>query len=413
MSNTRRVISLRLTWTLCLLAGAIAAQAAGAQTESILYDFTGVGAGDTPYAGVIMDSAGNLYGITCSGGAHDLGTAFELSPETGGGWTVKVLHAFGGTSTDGGEALSGLTLDTAGNLYGATAYGGPENFGIVFQLRPNTNGSWSEKILHTFTNNGKDGLYPGSSLTFDSAGNLYGTTWEGGTQNGGTVFELSPHAGNYSEKILYSLPNPKKSDKFTSNPLTFDSAGNLYGVTSLGGPNNLGFVFKLTPSTSGPWTATQIYAFSETGSGPYSPLSGVVFDAAGNLYGTSELGGTFGNGTVYELLPATGGGWTEQVLLSFDSSCSTGCEPTSGVILDSAGNLYGAAQSGGPYNGGTVYELSPTGTTWTQTVLYNLGSGTDGKFPYATLWRDSSGNLYDTTRAGGTKSEGTVFEITP
>lgn len=387
---------------------------ATAQTETVLYNFTSSGAGDSPYSDLIMDSAGNLYGMTCSGGAHDLGTVFELSPASGGGWTVKILHAFGATSTDGGEPLAGLTMDSTGNLYGATAYGGTGNFGVIFQLRPNANGGWSEKILHTFTNNGKDGLYPGSNLTLDSAGNLYGTTWQGGAHNGGTVFKLVPTtSGSWLEKILSSLPNPNNVSNFNSEPVIFDSAGNLYGTTLIGGPSNAGFVFELIPTTSGPWTAKQLYAFSKSGSGPYTPVSGVIFDSAGNLYGTTAQGGTGSTGTVYELSPSSGGTWTEQTIWNFPSTCSSGCDPVSGLIIDSAGNLYGTGQSGGTYNRGSVFELSPIAGGWTETELHDFGGPGDGSYPKDGLLRDSSGNLYGTTNSGGSKNEGTVFEVTP
>lgn len=413
MSIPRSTWALALACALSLWLAVIAIPNASAQTESILYSFNSKGAGDFPYSDLIMDSAGNLYGMTASGGEHDLGTAFELSPASGGGWTIKVLHAFGASSTDGGEPLSGLTMDSSGNLYGATAYGGTGNFGVIFQLRPNSNGTWSEKILHTFANNGKDGIYPGSNLTLDSAGNLYGTTWQGGTQNGGTVFELSPHAGSWEERVIYSFPNPDKSSSFVSNPVTFDSAGNLYGTTIIGGPSNDGFVFKLTPATSGPWTVKQLYAFTKTDSGPLTPLSGVILDSAGNLYGTTAQGGTGSVGTVYELSPATGGVYTEQIIWNFPSDCSTGCDPVSGLIIDSEGNLYGTGQSGGTNNGGTVFELSPSGATWIQTVLHNFGGSGDGTLPRAGLVRDSSGNLYGTTNDGGASAGGIAFEVNP
>jgi uncharacterized repeat protein (TIGR03803 family) len=385
-----------------------------AQTESVLYNFTTAAVGDTPYSDLIMDSAGNLYGMTCSGGPHGLGTVFELTPVSGAGWTVKMLHAFGASSSDGAEPLSGLTMDASGNVYGATAYGGTENFGTIFQLRPNANGDWGEMILHNFTNNGKDGLYPGSNLTLDSAGNLYGTTWQGGTQNGGTVFELTPHSGNWAEKVIYSLPNPRKSSNFSSEPVTLDSAGNLYGTTIIGGPSNGGFVFKLTPTGTGHWTTKKLYAFGKTGSGPYTPLSGVIFDSAGNLYGTTAQGGISNTGTVYELSPSLDGTYTEQTIWEFPYNCPTGCDPVSGLIIDSAGNLYGTGQSGGTYNSGTVFELSPSAGAWTETVLHNfLGDSGDGLFPKAGLLRDSSGNLYGTTIDGGSHSVGVVFEVIP
>lgn len=392
----------------------ICALSAAAQTENILYNFAsskGDVPGYYPWSDLVIDSDGNIYGMTSDGGVHGSGTVFELSPASGGGWTTKVLHAFG-AFPDGGEALSGPTMDSAGNLYGATAYGGSGNFGIIFQLVPNENGSWSEKILHTFVDNGKDGLLPTSDVTLDAAGNVYGTTSAGGAENAGIVFELSPHSGSWTEKVLYTLPNPQHSSN-ASQPVTFDSAGNLYGVTLVGGSANEGFVFELTPTASGPWKAREIYTFGDSGAAPNTPLSSVIFDAAGNLYGSTYRGGTGNVGVVYELSPTAGGGWSEQTIYSFPSACSTGCQPNGRLIFDPSGNLYGAALQGGQYERGGVFELSPSAGTWTENALHQFGGADDGIFPRAGLLRDSLGNLYGTTNEGGTDDGGILFEITP
>jgi uncharacterized repeat protein (TIGR03803 family) len=384
----------------------IVAQPASAQSESVLYNFAvGSGVGGGPAGSLIMDSAGNLYGVA---GSNTGGAAYELIPASGGGWTLKILHEF---NTYG--AVAGLTMDAAGNLYGVTLFGGSSGYGTVFELKAISNGTWKEEVLHNFANNGMDGHYPGATLILDGAGNLYGTTQEGGLKNVGVVFELTPHTGGggWNEKILYSLPYKQKYWNFSNYPLTLDSAGNLYGVTNVGGAYGGGFVFKLTPTSTGRWTLTTLYSFN-VAPAPSTPFSGVVFDSAGNLYGVTALGGTEGYGTVYELSPSSGGDWTERDVVDFPSSCSPACKPESGIIIDSAGNIFGTAPADGA--SGTAYEVSPNGDgTWTLTDLHDFGSGTDGADPGGGVLLDVSGNLYGTTIEGGTARRGTVFQITP
>jgi uncharacterized repeat protein (TIGR03803 family) len=404
--------TLPMSTLVCTLFTALAltlvfAQPASGQTESVLYNFAiGSGVGGGPYTGLIADSAGNLYGAARSDTNN--GAAYELIPSSGGGWTLRILHEF--TSSDGVGPSTGFTMDTAGNLYAADLYGG-NGYGAIFELKPISNGAWKVQVLYKFVNNGTDGHYPGATLTMDAAGNLYGTTQEGGLKNVGVVFKLTPYAGGggWSEKILCSLPYKQKLWNNSNYPLTLDSAGNLYGVTDIGGAYGWGFVFKLTPTSKGPWTLTTLYSFNLTPA-PYVPFSGVVFDSAGNLFGVTALGGTEGVGTVYELSPSSGGGWTERDIVDFPASCSPACKPESGIILDSAGNIFGTT----PYSAGIAYEVSPNGDgTWTLTDLHNFGSGTDGADPGYGGLLDVSGKLYGTTVVGGTAGRGTVFEITP
>jgi len=387
---------------------ALFVQPASAQTESVIYNFAlGSGVGGGPSGSLIADSAGNLYGAARSDTYY--GAAYELIPSSGGVWTLRILHEF--TSSDGVGPSTGFTMDTAGNLYAADLYGG-NGYGAIFELKPISNGTWKVQVLYKFVNNGTDGHYPGATLTMDAAGNLYGTTQEGGLKNVGVVFELTPYAGGggWKEKILYSLPYKQKLWNFSNYPITLDSAGNLYGVTDIGGANDVGFVFKLTPTSKGPWNLTTLFSFNSTGSAPFVPFSGVVFDSAGNLYGITALGGTEGYGTVYQLSPSSDGTWTERDIVDFPSSCSPACKPESGIILDSAGNIFGTT----PYAAGIAYEVSPNGDgTWTLTDLHNFGSGTDGADPGYGGLLDVSGKLYGTTIVGGTAGRGTVFEITP
>ncbi|MGB8889401.1 MAG: choice-of-anchor tandem repeat GloVer-containing protein [Candidatus Korobacteraceae bacterium] len=418
-----------------------ASSARAATRETILHSFNDNGSdGYFPFASLISDAAGNLYGTTegggihsCNGFASDCGTVFELSPRQGGGWSEKVLHSFNGT--DGANPEASLIFDAAGNLYGTTASGGihacnghPNNCGTVFKLSPNSHGGWTESVLHSF-GNGADGIYPVAGLIFDAAGNLYGTTENGGVHNCnggsycGTVFELSPNqGGGWTEKVLHSFGNG--TDGYGPEAgVVFDAAGNLYGTTENGGIHNRGTVFEMSPRGGGGWSETVLHSFGNGEDGIY-PVAGLIFDAAGNLYGTTEEGGIGrecpygGCGTVFELTPTEGGGWTEKNLHNFGVEERDGTYPSAGLIFDAAGNLYGTTGIGGAYCSigcGTVFELTPTGGgDWIETVLHSFGNGTDGYYPYSSLILDAAGNLYGTTEDGGIHGVyGIVFEITP
>jgi uncharacterized repeat protein (TIGR03803 family) len=390
-----------------------------AAEEKVLHNFNNDGTdGYYPEVGLIVDAAGNLYGTTTAGGAYNSGTVFELTPAAGGGWTETVLHNFG-NGTDGATPYAGLIFDAAGNLYGTTQYGGTYGVGTVFELTPAGGGSWTEKVLYSFNLNGTDGAVPEAGLIVDAAGNLYGTTYFGGTYLYGTVFELTPAGGGgWTEQVLHSFNNNGADGSLPAAGLIFDAAGNLYGTTVNGGTGSncvlgCGTVFELTPAAGGGWTEQVLHSFNNNGADGSTPFAGLIFDAAGNLYGTTFAGGTYGYGTVFELTPAAGGGWTETVLHNFGNG-TDGTAPYAGLIFDAAGNLYGTTSYGGTYNYGTVFELTPAaGGGWTETVLHNFGNGTDGITPYAGLIFDAAGNLYGTTFVGGTYGYGTVFEVTP
>jgi uncharacterized repeat protein (TIGR03803 family) len=401
--------------------------------EQVLYAFQGGNDGEYASSGLIFDSSGNLYGTTEYGGGRacveniydGCGTVFELTPNGSGGWTETILHSFQGGS-DGQYPLSGLIFDQAGNLYGTTSCAGGSGGscgGTVFELSPNGNGGWTESILHSF-NSASDGAIPLAGLIFDQAGNLYGTTNAGGSQGYGTVFELSPNgSGGWTETILYGFQGGSNGE-YPTDGLIFDQAGNLYGTTYAGGNvgcgnsnASCGTVFELSPNGSGGWTQTVIYTF-KGGSDGGNPYAGLIFDQAGNLYGTAVVGGSAGTGTIFELSPNGSGGWTQTVLHSFQG-VSDGAFPEGGVILDQAGNLYGTTSAGG-YSGGsggygTVFELSPNGSGgWTETILYGFQGGSDGRTPYAGLIFDQTGHLYGTTSAGGFSSGlgvGVAYEV--
>ncbi len=399
----------------------------GGWTEQVLYSFGNRSGGSIPSASLIFDAAGNLYGTTGGGGTYYRGTVFELTPTVGGGWTEEVLHNFnypgphGPTAGwDGSAPYAGVIFDAAGSLYGTTSSGGIYGQGTVFELTPTEGGGWAEKVLYGFTN-GTDGASPEASLIFDARSNLYGTTQIGGTYDGGTVFELTPAAGGrWTEQILHSF-NPNNSadgwDPYAG--LIFDAAGNLYGTTGYGGTYGGGTVFELTPTAGGGWMEHVLYNFGNGTDGIY-PYASLIFDTAGNLYGTTQQGGTYSVGTVFALTPTAGGGWTEKVLYSFCSQpdCTDGADPSAGLIFDVAGSLYSTTYYGGsygPYGGGTVFELTPeAGGSWTEQVLYSFPTtGTDASHPDAGLIFDAVGNLYGTTYYGGTSGWGTVFELMP
>jgi uncharacterized repeat protein (TIGR03803 family) len=227
----------------------------------------------------------------------------------------SVLHAFKPRGTDGANPSAGLIFDAAGNLYSTTGLGGTYNVGTVFELTPNGSGGWTEKVLHNFNNNGTDGASP-NAVIFDAAGNLYGTTNQGGDYGAGTVFELTPNgSGGWTEKKLHNFGNG--TDGASPNAVIFDAAGNLYGTTEQGGVYNAGTVFEMTPNGSGGWTEKKLYSFGINGTDGTYPYVGLIFDTAGNLYGTTNQGGDYGAGTAFEMTPNGSGGWTEKKLHNF------------------------------------------------------------------------------------------------
>jgi uncharacterized repeat protein (TIGR03803 family) len=343
--------------------------------ETVLYNFCSLAEcsdGASPAAGLILDSAGNLYGTTTGGGTQTAacpgptgcGTVFELIHNSDDTWTQVVLYQFSGA--DGAAPEASLAFDCAGNLYGTTSQGGSDGYGLVFELSPASGGSWTQSVLYSFTGR-TDGYEPFAGVILDSAGNLYGTTYRGGIQSGmcgdvegcGVVFELSRTAeGAWTETVLHSFQGGDGADIISG--LTFDTAGNLYGAAYLGGGSHqcglqgCGLIFELTPQANGSWTETVLHSFT-SGPGGEHPAGSLIFDAAGNLYGTTRFGGTALAGVVFELTPSGAGNWKEQAL-SFTGANGSG--PEGGVILDSAGNAYGTTSFGGAKGDGVIFQIT-------------------------------------------------------
>jgi len=420
--NYKRFLGAASAALMIIIAILMWAPGAGAASKyKTLYKFSGGKDGEFPQASLIFDQAGNLYGTTLEGGDQGLGTVFKLAPSADGNWRESVLYSFCSRTncSDGAGTYAGLIFDQAGNLYGTTELGGAHNEGTVFKLAPNADGSWRESVLHSFcsrTNCG-DGENPDASLIFDQSGNLYSTTSSGGANNGGTVFKLAPSAdGSWRESVLYSFcSSPNCSDG--AEPLAsliFDQAGNLYGTTY--GFGGAGTVFKLTPNADGSWRESVLHTFCSRPhcSDGVNPIASLIFDQAENLYGTTELGGAHDKGTVFRLAPNADGSWRESVLHSFCSrtNCSDGDNPFASLIFDQAGNLCSTTSSGGAHGGGTVFKLVPNSNGgWKETVLHTFLNH-PGAQPRAGVIFDAAGDLYGTS-GGSSTTLGSVFEITP
>jgi uncharacterized repeat protein (TIGR03803 family) len=399
------------TAQIILVASAILVANAWAQgTYRLLYSFAGGNDGAYP-SELAVDQAGNLYGATGSGGANNAGAIFKLT-RSNGVWSKAVLYDFTGGAD--GRVPSRVSFDLAGNLYGTTAGGGANGLGTVFRLHPNPDGSWTEAVLYSFAS-GADARQAGSGVTVDKAGRLYGTTYSGGVNGYGAVFEMKFSGGVWKERVIHSFSLPDGAHPTTR--LTLGPAGSLYGTTVMGGTEGVGTVFNLTRS-NGNWSYAVLYNFRQDGSGGRYPWgSNLALDKAGNLYGTTPEGGINPDGgTVFKLAPANGS-WTESVIYNFCAvNCSDGVEPLAGVILDGANNLYGTTYTGGGLFCGTVFKLTPNPDgSWNESVLYNFQGGADGVGPSAGLTFDGQGNLFGSTRFLGAYNSGygTVFEVKP
>jgi len=390
----QQAASAALALAVVFVFGTVTNQSAQAQTFTVLHDFTGSPDGSTPYGSLIRDQAGNLYGTTEAGGASGAGTIFKVDKSG----TLTVLYSFKGGS-DGANPFAELLRDSAGNLYGTTANGGTAGLGTVFKLSKTD----KEAVLYSFAGGTTDGCYPYGGLLRDSVGNLYGTTEVCGASGVGTVFKLTKTG---KESIVHSFAGGSSDGEFPSfTSLIMDTKGTLYGVAEQGGTSNLGVVYKLSKSGK----LAILHSFAGGTSDGCDVFGTPAMDTAGNLYGTANSCGSAQVGIVWKVSKKG----KETVLHNFTAGSSDGSEPVAGVTMDAKGNLYGSTYQGGSANLGTIYKLNKSGTI---TLLHTF-TETDGDYVYAGVLRDASGNLYGTTIYGGTGNQcnngcGTVWQIT-
>jgi len=370
----------------------------------VLHNFTGCADGYRPTSTLLIDSSGSLYGTTLAGGSvcgdTGQGVVFRLK-RSGESWVLAPLHTFAGGTGDGKTPYdySGLIFGPDSAIYGTTFSGGASNFGTVFSLRPPATAChsalcpWSETLLTSFALP----LYnPYSGVVFDSAGNLFGTALAA------HVYELSSSGGNWTASVLSD-----QGGRIVAN-IALGPDGNLYGVNIDQGLGQ-GTVFQLVPSGSG-WNLNVLREFMGESDGD-EPLGGLIFDSAGNLYGTTSQGGLNGGGTVFEMSPA-GGGWTFNTIYALSGFTAGG--PQSALTLDAAGNLYGTTQFDGQFNSGQVFKLTRSGDSWTFTDLHDFYINNDeGIYPIGGVTLYSNGNLYGTASQSGANGAGSVWEITP
>ena len=447
-SVSRFLFSIGATFALALAMGVANLSVANAETPKVsdytaIADFTGSN-GDFPGGNLVADGAGNFYGVTSWGGQFNssgtcvtpngCGVVYEASPSSGD-WKLTVIFKFSGS--DGAVPGGGLVMDKSGNLYGAASFGGNgvcqgQTCGVIYELSPHPGGRWTEKLLYQFQG-APDGETPTGTLALDANGNLYGVTTDGGSGSG-VAFELSPTSGAaWTEKTILAFTGANEAG-MPEFGLISDKAGNLYGVSNGGDENGVcgsegigcGMVYELSPNDGGQWTETVLFSFD--GTNGFRPTGNLIFDAAGNLYGTTADGGDDlsgcnnggGCGLVYELLPGANGQWTENVLHEFLPGAD-GNSPFAGVTLDSSGNLYGTTLYGGAANNGVVFKLAKRSSgTWPVTLLHSFTGGTDGGQPQSQLLLDSSGMLFGTALVGGRVHDctathfagcGVVFEV--
>ena len=379
-----------------LLLAVSTTQPAWAQTFSVLHSFDGEAGGEYPYAGVTIGPGGSLYGTTTNSlGGNGAGVVYELQHRAGS-YVFQVIYTF--QSYDAGRPWAGVVFGPQDALFGA-------GYATVYSLRrpPTAVCSSQPCPWNIGLQQGFSGGAGYGDVVFDSAGNLYGTTLDDGTNRDGTVFQMTGSGSHWTVTTLYNFGQGSNDGRGPFGGVVLDAAGNIYGTTAEGGLNNVGTIYKLSPANGG-WTETILYNFDLNVSGA-APYDSLAIDSFGNLYGTTVYGGSGGAGTVFELSPS-GGSWTFSLLQSFAN-----CTSYAAVTLDGSGNVYGTCSHGGSHGAGMVYKLANSGGAWSLTDLYDFTGGADGEGPEGGVTRDSSGNLFGTAFSGGTGS-GTVWEIT-
>src|SRR5436309_6815757 len=324
--------------------------------HTVLYSFTGGADGGEPYKGVTLDGEGNLYGTAVTGGSGicegGCGVAYKLT-NSGGTWTQTVIHAFTGED-DGSGPGARVTVDGAGNVYGMAPTGGAYGLGTIYKIRQGQNGAWVIKVIHAFTG-GADGATGSAGRMILRQGHLYGAATTGGTYGSGVVFELTPtQVGEWDFRTIYSFRG-QPDGSFPYGALLFDRSGNIYGTTYYGGVNGIGAVYQLAPRPTDEWRERVLYSFAEGGDGN-SPISHLNFDSVGNLYGTTSEGG-LGSGTIFKLTRGPNGSWVESLPHLFQGPPDAAF-PYSGMI-NRAGSFYGATTHGGDNDDGAIYKFTP------------------------------------------------------
>jgi uncharacterized repeat protein (TIGR03803 family) len=389
---------------------ALSLATATATTTNVIFSFE-EDEGEYADTDLETDSAGNIYGTTVLGGDFGGGTVFQLSP-TPNGWLHTVLYSFTG-GADGGEPYKGVTLDREGNLYGSAVTGGSGNCeggcGVVYKLT-NSGGTWTQTVIHAFTG-GDDGSGPGARVTVDRAGNIYGMAPTGGAHGLGTIYKIHRAPGGVQTfNVIHAFTGGTDGATGSAGRMVLRH-GRLFGAATAGGAYGSGVVFVLTPTEGGEWDFRTIYSFQGQPDASF-PYGALLFDRSDNIYGTTYYGGANGIGAVYKLSPRPVGEWAEEVIYSFAEG-TDGNSPISNLVFDAAGNLYGTTSEGG-LGSGTIFKLSPVGGgKWTETVVHAFEGPPDGAFAYNGMVVDGFGNFYGATVHGGNDDDGCVYKFTP
>lgn len=421
--KSQTLMSAFLAAALVFVLSALMPNAMQAQTFSVLHTFTGGADGYQPYAGVTIDRGGHLYGTTSE---YTGGTVYEMK-EASGGWVLNTLLNFDGTN--GLIPYSKVVFGVSGSLFGTTFEGGTSfncefGCGTVYNILPSgsvcktVSCPWTSTAIASFTDQANGGNPNFVDPVFDQQGNLYGTTAIGGSDGIGVVFELTHTSNGWTETVLHNFTGPDGAYPYSG--LIFDRAGNLYGTTGYGGQYDQGSVYELSPNGSN-WTLTTLYSFQGTTDGQ-KPASALIMDQAGNLYGSTVVGGSDGGGTVFKLSPSDGG-WTFSLVYSLVGQANQNFYPGvfNPLAMDAQGNLYGTAVLDGAHGDGSVFKLTPSNGSWTYTSLHDFANGADGANPFGGATFDANGNLLGTTTYGGTTNGqncqfagcGVVWKITP
>jgi uncharacterized repeat protein (TIGR03803 family) len=369
-------------------------------SDTILVNFNGSGNGDYPLWGLTPGPSNTFYGITAGGGPGGYGEVFQV---TESGSLTVIYDGFALSGSVGDDPQSPVLVGASGDLYGTTFFSNGETTGVLYKLH-NTGGTWTETVLHTFGGTG-DGAQPDGPLYMDSSGNIFGTTEYGGSSDNGTVWEYSA-SGTYS--VIYSFTGGTDGSVPYSGiiglPNADGSSVSYAGTAASGGGSGYGTVFKLTYNVgTATWSFSVLHTFTGSPDGAI-PSGGLYLDTSGNLFGTTFGGGdAYDNGTVYEL-----SGSTETIIYRFNGT--NGENPEGNPVADSSGNLYGTTFNGGSSGNGVVFELTPSGSSWTESYYSFSGYPSDGSNPTAQVTLVGN-TLYGLTSTGGSPGYGTMFSI--